>query len=264
LASGLGTAWAGLKADERGLWVAGAAAAPLVWLLAPNLLLPAALRLRLPGSTELLNWLDQAATNGVFGALGRGAQRYQARPALVAAALAAAALGAGTRPGAADPAPEPTDLAALGAFLLGLHRRIAPAPAAAAIRTPVGADARAKAATPPEQLPPLVPPRAAPAARGADPAPPPGTAAGPPEPAAPAPAAGQPAYVGDGRLAARLVSDPDFAQRLGALLADGEQRRRKDWDAVASMGRIDLEGLALGEYLPAVRVLEEIRLSGHR
>jgi len=248
--------------------VAPEAAAPVLqqrlaqdWARLPP---PAAERLRAACLTPAARVLEAlAAATDVAGVLAV-AQRYQARPALVVAALAAAALGAGTRPGAGDPAPEPTDLAALGAFLLGLHRRIAPAPAAAAIRTPVGADARAKAATPPEQLPPLVPPRAASAARGADPAPPPGTAAGPPEPAAPAPATGQPACVGDGRLAARLVSDPDFTRRLGALLADGEQRRRKDWDAVASMGRIDLEGLALGEYLPAVRVLEEIRLSGHR
>ncbi len=73
-----------------------------------------------------------------------------------------------------------------------------------------------------------------------------------------------PAAGADPGLAARLVGDPEFGERLGALLAAGEQRRRAVWALVASMGRIDLEGLALGEYLSAVRVLARMRLAGVR
>lgn len=62
-----------------------------------------------------------------------------------------------------------------------------------------------------------------------------------------------------GRISA-LVADADFAGRLATVLAAGEAERRKLQKRIAGMGRIDLEGLALGPHLPAVRILDEIRL----
>ncbi|WP_295426743.1 right-handed parallel beta-helix repeat-containing protein [uncultured Thiodictyon sp.] len=84
------------------------------------------------------------------------------------------------------------------------------------------------APVPPDPLPPLIPP--------------PG-----PEPA-------------DNPLAAALMADPGFIDRLGAVLAVGEAARRSVRERVDAMGRIDLEGLALGPHLPATRIMDEIRL----
>jgi len=56
------------------------------------------------------------------------------------------------------------------------------------------------------------------------------------------------------------MADPGFIDRLGAVLAVGEAARRSVRERVDAMGRIDLEGLALGPHLPATRIMDEIRL----
>jgi hypothetical protein len=68
--------------------------------------------------------------------------------------------------------------------------------------------------------------------------------------------------VGPSAVAA-LVADAGFAGRLAATLAPGAERRRLIRQRVADMGRIELEGLALGSHLPATRIiddLDEVRL----
>ena len=156
------------------------------------------------------------------------AERYAQRPALVVAALAALALWH-RRPqpdaASATAAVAPDGLADLGRFLIGLHRRLGPP--LGSVET-AGAGPEASAVAAPEPLSALLPP--------------PGLA---------------PAQTG--RISA-LVADADFAGRLAAVLATGEADRRQLRERVADMGRIDLEGLALGPHLPAVRILDEIRL----
>lgn len=64
----------------------------------------------------------------------------------------------------------------------------------------------------------------------------------------------------DAALAAALLADADLRARLNDLLAAGAERRRQVWAQVRGMGRMDLEGLALGAQLPAAQTLAQIRL----
>ncbi|AUB83808.1 right-handed parallel beta-helix repeat-containing protein [Candidatus Thiodictyon syntrophicum] len=158
--------------------------------------------------------------------------------ALAAAPDAAAVLAI------ADRYAQRPDLVAAALAALALrHRRRAPAAGAAPTPVPdlavIGRQlirlhrrlvpaASDSAPVPSDPLPPLIPP--------------PG-----PEPA-------------DNPLAADLIADPGFIDRLGAVLAVGEAARRSVRERVDAMGRIDLEGLALGPHLPATRIMDEIRL----
>jgi hypothetical protein len=76
-------------------------------------------------------------------------------------------------------------------------------------------------------------------------------------PPPPVPVPGRPCPV------AASVCDAGFAGRLAAALAPGAERRRPIRERVAHMGRIELEGLALGSHLPTTRIiddLDEVRL----
>ncbi len=63
---------------------------------------------------------------------------------------------------------------------------------------------------------------------------------------------------GQGGCVAALVADPGFVERLAPRLVAGDGDRRKLRQAFERMGRIDLDGIALGSRSPANRLIARI------